>query len=312
MVDFKCELNISLHANIEMVNDHITDDDVKETIVEGTCTKNHKGPGDVYQRGNIFVVSDHEPCHFYVITTFKDAQKDNSYKDKPYRRRRYMRRKQKAMPCSRCGKAELRYGTYPLEISGEIKGTFDGYQCPNCKLTFFSENASRNIRTILEKMDIAPLTSAEMCLVLLAATDKPVRGAISFMKELFLLFMEKLREHDVPAMSPQFISYHYGPYSFEVVETWWALEDSGLIKVSGTKASSKEKFELTPEGRKEANKIYERLSLKLRKELPDWRRGLDELGNNGILKDVYIKYPEYTDKSKIKDKVLPSGIRGRA
>ena len=312
MVEFKCELNISLHANREMVHDHITDDDVKETLVEGTCTKNHRGPGDVFHHGNIFVVSDHMPCHFYVITTFREDSDEHSYKDKPYRKRRYMRRKQKAMPCSRCGKTELRYGTYSLEVSGKIYGAFDGYQCPNCKLTFYSEAASRDIRKLFDKMDFTPLSTTDMCLILLAATEKPVRGAISFMKELFLLFMEKLREHDVPAMSPQFISYHYGPYSFDVVEAWWALEDSGLIRISGTKASSKEKFELTTEGRKEAKKIIQRLPTKLQKVLPDWRRGLDELGNNGILKDVYLKYPDYTDKSKIKEKVLPSNMRGRA
>jgi len=311
-VEFECELNMSIHANVEMVIDHITEDDVKETLIKGTKTRNDQGAGDIFNYGVIFVIADNEPCHFYVITTFKQDSKKNSYKDKAYRKRRYMKRKQEAMPCSRCGKDELGYGTYPLEVSGKILGKFNGYQCPNCGLTFYSEEDSRKIRLLFEKMRAEPMSPAELSLILLAATNKPIRGAISFMKEAFLLFKEKLKEYDVPAISPQFIPYHYGPYSFDLVDAWRILEEEGYIKIEGTKASNKESFILTPKGRKVAEKILHQLPDALRKELPSWRRGLDELGNDGILKDVYIKYTDYTDRSKIKNKVLPSGMRGRA
>ncbi len=62
----------------------------------------------------------------------------------------------------------------------------------------------------------------------------------------------------------------------------------------------------------QAKRIYDSLPDNLKKELPEWRRGLDELGNDGILKDVYMKYKEFTDKSKIKKQVLPTGMHKRA
>ncbi len=85
-----------------------------------------------------------------------------------------------------------------------------------------------------------------------------------------------------------------------------------MIAIEGRRSSNKETFYLTREGGTEAKEIYDSLPEDLKKELPGWRRGLDELGNDGILKDVYSKYNEYTDKSKIKKQVLPYGMHGRA
>ncbi|MCK4615130.1 MAG: hypothetical protein KAU14_10035, partial [Thermoplasmata archaeon] len=101
-------------------------------------------------------------------------------------------------------------------------------------------------------------------------------------------------------------------YSFDLVESWYDLEELGLITIEGRRSTNKETFSLTRKGRLEAKRIYDSLPEDLKKELPGWRRGLDELGNDGILKDVYKKYPEYTDRSKIKDRVLPKGMHGRA
>jgi hypothetical protein len=50
----------------------------------------------------------------------------------------------------------------------------------------------------------------------------------------------------------------------------------------------------------------------LKEDLRSWRRGVDELGNDGILKDVYKKYQGYTIESRIKEKVLPNWARKRA
>ncbi len=311
-IEFSCELNLSLHAIHEMIVDSISEDDVKETLIMGNKTENDKGSGYVYTYGVLCVISENEPCHYYVITAFKDTSEKPSYKDKAYRRRRFMRRRASEKPCFRCGKDNLRYGTYHMEISGKDMGRFEGYQCPNCKLTFFSEESSYKIRKILEEFKVEPLTPAEISLILLGATEQPIRGAISFMKEAFLLFKEKFAEHKVPVISPQFISYHYGPYSFELVEAWRTLEEEELIERKGRASSNKESFSLTAKGKVESQRLMTKLPKALKEELPRWRRGLDELGNDGILKDVYLKYPEYTDKSKIKNKVLPHGIRRRA
>lgn len=310
--EFRCELNKSLEAITEMNNDNITDDDVKKTILNGDHQPSKKSSFDEYYYEAIVVVADSEPCHFYIITAWKMNSRKPNYKNKPYRKRRYMRRKKKGKYCSRCGKANLEYGTYSLEISGKNYGVLEGYSCPNCRIVYYSEKSSEKIRSIIEKLDRPPMASEELCLILLYASEEPIKGSISFMKEAFLLFKEKLKEYNVPALSPHFFSYSYGPYSFDIVEAWYNLEANGLLNTKGRRSSSKEIFYLTKKGKAEAKRIYESLPDELKKELPLWRRGLDELGNDGILKDVYLKYPDYTDKSKIKDNVLPRDMHGRA
>ncbi len=313
---FECELNRRLEAICEMKNDDVTVPEVKETILNGTRVQNARGPGYIYTYEAISVVADEEPCHYYIITVWKTTGEQTSYKNKPYRRRRYMRRKEwkrkKGKRCYRCGKANLERGDYPLELSGEHYGDFEGYGCPNCGLVFYTEAASSEIEALLEKYDGPILRPRELCLLLLYATDEPIRGAVSFMKEVFLLFQEKLREFDVMALSPHFISYHYGPYSFDIVESWYELEEDGFMATKGRMSTRKETFFLTKEGEAAAARIWESLPPALREELPSWRRGLDELGNDGILKDVYEKYPEYTDRSKVRERVLPRGVHGRA
>lgn len=313
MIEFPCELNLTFHANLEMCNDNLTVDDIKETIIKGEKKDNKNGLGDKYEHGVIVVIADSEPCHFYVVTVWKtNGDKKHLYSDKSYRRRKYMRKDKTRKLCSRCGKANLVPGAYPLEISGKVQGEFEGYGCPNCGIVYFNETSSEEIRSIVQKFSIKPLNSMDLSLLLLYSSKKPVMGAISFMKELFLLFKEKLKEYDIPALSPEFIPYHYGPYSFDIVDAWYELEDAGLIVIKGRRSSNKETFCLTEKGKAVAKQIFDSMPEDLKRDLPEWRRGLDELGTDGILKDVYIKYPQYTDKSKIKLKVLPSWMRGRA
>lgn len=310
--DFQCELNLSLEANTEMVNDNINEIDIKETILNGPKIVNTRGSGDKYQYNLIVVIAYNEPCHYYIITVWKINSDKPAYKNKPYRRRRYMRRQQEEKPCLRCSKAEFEYGRFPLEISGKIYGEFDGYRCPNCGILFFSEESSKKVREIVSHLKMKPLDVHELILILLYASKEPIRGAISFMKEAFLLFKEKLQEFDVPALSPNFIPYYYGPYSFDIVEAWYDLEELDILSIEGRRSSTKEIFYLTENGLAQAKRIYDSLPDNLKKELPEWRRGLDELGNDGILKDVYMKYEEFTDKSKIKKQVLPTGMHRRA
>jgi hypothetical protein len=295
-----------------MVIDNISESEVNEAIRDGLRIRNNRGPGFLYNLGTITVNADSRPCHHFIITAYKKKQDQPSHKDKPYRRRRYLRRGKKGMKCPRCDKAQLNYGKQSLEISGDVTGTFKGYQCPNCLLTFYDEESSRKIRDLVGGLEIEPFTAEEISLILLAATDQPIRGAISFMKEAFLLTKEVLPRFRVPIIRPKFISYYYGPYSFDLIDAWNNIEEYGHIERTGRKSTNKESFDLTPKGRKKAESLIKRLPMDLRMMLPNWRRGMDELGNDGILKYVYIKYPRYTDKSKIRERVLPRGIRRRA
>lgn len=87
-----CEHAFSLHANVEMVTDRISEAEVKEAILDGERARNARGPGYKYHRGSITVVAESERCHHYIITTYRDGARSPSIKDKPYRRRRRSRR----------------------------------------------------------------------------------------------------------------------------------------------------------------------------------------------------------------------------
>lgn len=310
--DKECELETRDHAIDEMIDDHINIDDVENIVINGNKTKNHRNSGWKYRLGLFEVIADWIKCHCIVITAYnwKDGNR-TSTEDKPHRIERYMRKNQD-WTCPRCYKAELELGDHPFEVSDKVIGEYRGLKCPNCQLVCFDKTSSKLIMENLKNNKMHPLNSHELCLLLLYATDKPIQGATVFMKEVFLLVKEKLRCFDVPVVSPHFISYHYGPYSFDIDEAWNTLDELGLIQIQGKKSSKRESFHLTESGEERAKRIFDSLPMELKESLYDWRRGLDELGRDGILKAVYKDYESYTDKSKIKDKVLPSWTHPRA
>jgi hypothetical protein len=290
---------------------HIAAEDVRETIIHGEKKRNNRGPGYIYEYGVTVVIVKEKPCHCHTITVYNKEKDNNSAKDKNQRKRRYMERNGE-LACPRCESADLILGPQKYELYSNVIGEYLGLHCPNCKYTCFDEKTSEEILNAIEKSEICPITSEDLVLILLGSCNKPISGAILFMKEAFLLFEQKLKESSVPVFSPNFIPYHYGPYSFDIDEAWSDLEQLGLIKIEGRRSTSKEIFSLTEEGKEEAQKILESLPENLRKELPSWRQGLDQFGNDGILLDVYKNYPQYTDRSKIKDKVLPKTMHKRA
>jgi hypothetical protein len=224
--DKECELETRDHAIDEMMDDYLDIDEVENIIINGKKIKNPRNSGWKYRLGVFEVIADWIKCHCIVITAYNWKDKNNTSEEKPHRRESYMRKEQ-GLTCPRCSKAELEFGTHPFEISDKTIGEYPGLKCPNCHLTCFDKASSKQIMESLRRSKIHPLNSHELCLLLLYATDKPIQGATVFMKEAFLLFKEKLKEFDVPAISPHFISYHYGPYSFDIDEAWQTLNELG-------------------------------------------------------------------------------------
>lgn len=310
--DRECELDLKDHSLAEMANDNLNIEDVENVIINGEKKKNNRNSGWKYRLGVLEVIADWIKCHCIVITAYNwENGNRTAFEDKQHRRDGYMRKKLD-WTCPRCSKAELEFGKHPFEVSDVTIGEFSGFRCPNCQLVCFDKASSKLIMENLKRNKINPLNSHELCLLLLYATDKPIQGATVFMKEVFLLFKEKLREFNIPVVSPHFIPYHYGPYSFDIDEAWRTLDELGFIQVQGKKSSTRESFYLTKEGAERAKKVFDSLPVDLRKGLYDWRRGLDELGRDGILKTVYQEYEDYIDKSKIKDEVLPNWTHKRA
>lgn len=156
-----------------------------------------------------------------------------------------------------------------------------------------------------QKEDKPVLTVRDAILVILyAQKDKPIYSRTMLFKEIFLLYkeiIEKYRDSFI-IQNPKFFGFKFGPYSFELAEAIKQLYWSGFINIEGKPNTKREKFELTPKGLKETKKIFETLPKNVQDEIREMRIGWDQLGIDGILRYVYAKYPEYTDKSKIKDK----------
>jgi predicted CopG family antitoxin len=148
------------------------------------------------------------------------------------------------------------------------------------------------------------LSFSDMILALFYAQDKPIKGMILLMKEIFLMQKEFEKDENIRINDAYFTSYKYGPYSVDVDDFIDIMEEYGLIISRGRKSSNKEIFLLTDKGVYEGKKAFSKLNEDQQRKLRDLRKGWDQLGVRGILKLVYTKYPDYIDKSEIKQQVL--------
>lgn len=161
----------------------------------------------------------------------------------------------------------------------------------------------------LKEIPVQKYTISDLVLLLLhSQKETPIFGRISFFKQFFLLYQEVLSE-DIRknSMNPRFVKYNYGPYSFLVADMVEDLMHSNKISVEGRKNSKTESFSITKDGKKEARKILNNIPKntknKLMSDLKKRRILWDQLRNEGLLNYVYRNYPEYTSKSKIKNKI---------
>lgn len=173
------------------------------------------------------------------------------------------------------------------------------------------------------KGEASDLTVDQLILFLFSLSDKPILGRILFFKELFLLYQEI--KDKIKVQNPKFVPYRFGAYSFFVAKTLELMEYNGLVRITGKKGSRNETFRLTKKGvehtyqlrlkahEKEREGFFyhdllfsssklEGLERKPFSDLQKKRQGWDQLGTQGILRYVYQNYPEYTQKSELKEK----------
>jgi hypothetical protein len=72
------------------------------------------------------------------------------------------------------------------------------------------------------------------------------------------------------------------------------------MRRKGKKNSRIEHFMLTAKGKDRAAILWDKLPNKVKDELPDKRKGWDQLGVKGILNLVYCNYPDFAKSSYIK------------
>jgi len=148
------------------------------------------------------------------------------------------------------------------------------------------------------------LTSTEMILLLLYSTNKPLYGRTLFMKELFLLKEEVLKNHygNESLEDLHYVPFRFGMYSFKIGKLVEELEFAEYVERRGKKNTRDESFALTEKGREHARELLDRIPEDVLDKVRLCRTGWDELGTDGILRYVYQHYPQYTDRSELKKK----------
>ena len=157
------------------------------------------------------------------------------------------------------------------------------------------------------------VTLDDMILLLLyVIKDKPIIHRTVLFKQIFLLYKEILpsliteRYKNIKIVDHEFYPYKYGPYSDKLSKSLTNLYEQGFIDVKGRAKGKLEKFLLTKRGETYFKKFvkpeFQEFMEELEKILKIKRIQWDQWSRDGILRYVYQNYPEYTTKSKLKNK----------
>jgi hypothetical protein len=168
----------------------------------------------------------------------------------------------------------------------------------------------------------------DLVVLLLGAPGLPgqpsgrVEGITRLEKLIFLI--EQERKPDWLSEDVEFESHNFGPFSSKIytaVDTLSAaclLEDSGSFATSSEDAWEAENiigaragdpyatrnFELTEKGRRYYQALLRDLPEGVENDLSDFKRRFAALPLRQLVRYVYERHPEFTDKSIIKDDVL--------
>jgi hypothetical protein len=183
------------------------------------------------------------------------------------------------------------------------------YQCKVCGKVEFPIPEFQKLWDYSKKHQFMFLQ--DWVLALMYAQEMPVIGITSFMKQLFLTLMDFAQENNIPTENPGFKGYKYGPYSERIEDVIISLIDSELIRTQGRKGSNGEYFILTEDGIKAAEFSFNKLTNEQKEQLKEARLDWHQLGTDGLIKYVYIKYPEYTNESLILERYVPTRRLGK-
>ncbi|MDH7509379.1 MAG: hypothetical protein QHH00_08345 [Methanomassiliicoccales archaeon] len=157
-------------------------------------------------------------------------------------------------------------------------------------------------KEVYKNLAVPKIMADEAILLLLASTRKPIFGRTVMIKELFLLQEEVLKKHFRTVDDMRFVPYRYGPYSFRVAQLLEEMESIRLIERRGRKGTNDEKFSISERGMQHFSRIINKMPPEVLEEIRARRMGWDELGRDGLLRYVYQHYPEYKERSELKEK----------
>lgn len=174
------------------------------------------------------------------------------------------------------------------------------------------------------------LEQADLILLLLAAPTKHAElqfrcnGITRLEKLLFLVEQETTLKDEIDETFP-FEAYHYGPYSKQVYDAVDMLESLQLLDERRVQATSAldlgeeleilDEFDrnedeyierqlfLTRDGRDVAGVLSRQLSPKGKEALTEVKDRYGGMSLRSLLRYVYSSYPDYTTKSRIRDRI---------
>ncbi len=184
--------------------------------------------------------------------------------------------------------------------------TYHYFQCPKCSRV---EYPLKQAQALLDySKDHLFMFVEDWILAWMAVSDTgsyaPIPGITTIQKQMVIIIREFAPEHNIPSENPGFKAYRFGPYTERIDRALDTLYHAGLIYSKGRINSNNERFYLTGEGAERGRKILSRLDGKSLDDLISLKRDLQQFTLQGIETYVYSKYPEYTDKSEILERVL--------
>ncbi len=159
---------------------------------------------------------------------------------------------------------------------------------------------------------------------------EPVKGRTRITKLMFLFAMEFWKKYGFDQLVrkeslPQFIRYHYGPFSQEIINDIEFFKNIGFLESTGSDESLEpeleeaaelqrqlaifdeeavgnvsyeaEKFELSAKGREFTKKLYNALSDSQKRALTELKTRYGSAPLAALIRYVYKRYPEYKSSS---------------
>lgn len=141
-----------------------------------------------------------------------------------------------------------------------------------------------------------------------------INGVTKLQKLLFLVEQETefFNEYE-DVVSFNFAPYKMGPFSENVYTEIQFLREMGAIETEPMESKfgaeydaslSNKRFSITPKGMKIATELEVILEPKYRYELSELIAEYNSMDLGKLLEYVYKEYPEFADKSEIKDEVI--------
>ena len=184
--------------------------------------------------------------------------------------------------------------------------TYYYFQCPKCSRV---EYPLRQAQALIDySKDHIFMFVEDWILAWMATSDTneyaPIPGITMIQKQMVIIIREFAPEHDIPSENPGFKAYKFGPYTERIDRALDVLYKSGYVNSKGRINSNNERFYLTEEGVAKGKAILSKFDQGIIDDLLALKHDLQQLTLQGIETYVYSKYPEYTDKSEIFERVL--------